>query len=149
MTNKEEERPDDAATESGSLSKKTAKKKATKKKAAKKKKNHALVIVESPAKAKTIGKYLGAGYVVKASMGHIRDLPKGKFGIDLENNFEPEYQTIRGKGKAVEELRRIAKSCEKVYLAPDLDREGEAIAWHLAESLGVPDENLDFDDFGG
>ncbi|MDG1499587.1 MAG: type I DNA topoisomerase [Planctomycetota bacterium] len=142
MTNKEEERPDDAATESGSLSKKTAKKKATKKKAAKKKKNHALVIVESPAKAKTIGKYLGAGYVVKASMGHIRDLPKGKFGIDLENNFEPEYQTIRGKGKAVEELRRIAKSCEKVYLAPDLDREGEAIAWHLAESLGVPDEKL-------
>lgn len=149
MTNKEDGRPEDAVEEAAATTtkkapaKKKAAKKATKK-ASKKaaKKNHALVIVESPAKAKTIGKYLGAGYVVKASMGHIRDLPKGKFGIDLENNFEPEYQTIRGKGKAVEELRRIAKSCERVYLAPDLDREGEAIAWHLAESLGVDEDKL-------
>jgi DNA topoisomerase-1 len=97
-----------------------------------------LVIVESPAKAKTINKYLGSSYVVKASMGHIRDLPKGKFGIDIEHGFKPEYTTIRGKGKVISELKRLARSSEAVYLAPDMDREGEAIAWHLFESLEVP-----------
>ena len=102
----------------------------------------ALVIVESPAKAKTIGKYLGKDYVVKASVGHIRDLPKGKMGIDVENGFEPAYQTIRGKGKTVDELRKAARSADAVYLAPDPDREGEAIAWHLAEILGVPEDKL-------
>ena len=112
-----------------------------KKKGARKGKR-ALVIVESPAKARTIGKYLGKDFVVKASMGHIRDLPKGKFGIDLENGFAPEYTTIRGKGKVIEELKRQAKSAGSVYLAPDMDREGEAIAWHLAEALDVPEEKL-------
>ncbi len=107
-----------------------------------KRKGKDLVIVESPSKAKTIAKYLGSGFVVKASVGHIRDLPKGKFGIDIDNRFEPEYQTIRGKGKAMEELRKAAKSANAVYLAPDPDREGEAIAWHLAESLGVSEDKL-------
>ena len=116
-----------------------APKKQVKAKASKKK---SLVIVESPAKAKTINKYLGSGYVVKASMGHIRDLPKGKFGIDLEHGFQPEYTTIRGKGKVVSELKRLAKVSEAVYLAPDMDREGEAIAWHLAESLELPQDKI-------
>ena len=107
-----------------------------------KRKGKDLVIVESPSKAKTIAKYLGSGFVVKASVGHIRDLPKGKFGIDIDNRFEPEYQTIRGKGKAMEELRKAAKSANAVYLAPDPDSEGEAIAWHLAESLGVSEDKL-------
>ncbi|MDF1800224.1 MAG: type I DNA topoisomerase [Planctomycetota bacterium] len=106
------------------------------------KKAKALVIVESPAKAKTIGKYLGSDYIVKASVGHIRDLPKGKMGIDIEAGFTPAYQTIRGKGKTVDELRKAAKSAEAVYLAPDPDREGEAIAWHLAEILDVPEDKL-------
>ncbi len=101
-----------------------------------------LVIVESPAKARTINKYLGSAFVVKASMGHIRDLPKGKFGIDVEHGFRPEYIAIRGKAKVISELKRLAKASEAVYLAPDMDREGEAIAWHLAESLEVPPERL-------
>ena len=106
------------------------------------KKGKALVIVESPAKARTINKYLGSAFVVKASMGHIRDLPKGKFGIDIEHGFEPEYTTIRGKGKVITELKRLAKASNAVYLAPDMDREGEAIAWHLSESLEVPDDKV-------
>jgi len=97
-----------------------------------------LVIVESPAKAKTINKFLGKGYVVKASMGHVRDLPKGKFGIDIEHGFAPMYQTIRGRGDALSELKKAAKGAEMVYLAPDPDREGEAIAWHLREALDLP-----------
>jgi DNA topoisomerase-1 len=101
-----------------------------------------LVIVESPAKARTINKYLGNDFVVKASMGHIRDLPKGRFGIDVEHGFQPQYTTIRGKAKVVSELKRLAKDAEAVYLAPDMDREGEAIAWHLAESLEVPEERI-------
>jgi len=105
-------------------------------------KGRSLVIVESPAKARTINKYLGKDYVVKASMGHIRDLPKGKFGIDVEHDFQPEYTTIRGKGKVIAELKRLAKSAPAVYLAPDMDREGEAIAWHLAEALDVPEDRL-------
>ncbi|MDP6520558.1 MAG: toprim domain-containing protein, partial [Planctomycetota bacterium] len=115
--------------------------KTTTKKPAKKKKK-ALVIVESPAKARTINKYLGKDFVVKASMGHVRDLPKGKFGIDLEAGFEPEYATIRGKGKTIAELKRLAKGAEAVYLAPDPDREGEAIAWHLFEALEADGDHV-------
>lgn len=94
-----------------------------------------LVIVESPAKAKTIGKYLGSSYIVKASMGHVRDLPKSQLGVDIDNNYNPKYITIRGKGDLLNDLRKEAKKSEKVFLATDLDREGEAISWHLAEAL--------------
>lgn len=96
-----------------------------------------LVIVESPAKAKTIGKYLGSKYVVKASMGHVRDLPKSQMGVDVGNHFEPKYITIRGKGDILKGLKDAAKKATKVYLAADPDREGEAIAWHLATYLGL------------
>lgn len=96
-----------------------------------------LVIVESPSKAKTIGKYLGSRYKVIASVGHVRDLPKSKLGIDIENDFEPQYITIRGKGDLIKELRKEAKKASKVYLATDPDREGEAISWHLAFLLGI------------
>lgn len=96
-----------------------------------------LVIVESPAKAKTIGKYLGSKYIVKASMGHIRDLPKSQIGVDVEHNFEPKYITIRGKGSVLKELKDARKKVKKVYLAADPDREGEAIAWHLAHYLDL------------
>ncbi len=94
-----------------------------------------LVIVESPAKARTISKFLGRGYTVKASIGHVRDLPKSQFGVDVENNFEPRYITIRGKGKILNELRESAKKADRVLLATDPDREGEAISWHLVEAL--------------
>lgn len=94
-----------------------------------------LVIVESPAKAKTIERYLGKNYIVKASMGHVRDLPKSQMGVDVENNFKPKYITIRGKGDVLKELRKAAKKAKKIYLAADPDREGEAIAWHLAYAL--------------
>lgn len=94
-----------------------------------------LVIVESPAKAKTIGKYLGKNYTVEASMGHVRDLPKSQLGVDIENNFEPKYISIRGKGDLLNKLRKEAKKADKVYLATDPDREGEAISWHLANIL--------------
>ncbi|GAB6933495.1 type I DNA topoisomerase [Calditerricola satsumensis] len=95
----------------------------------------ALVIVESPAKAKTIGKYLGRGYIVKASMGHVRDLPKSQMGVDIEKGFEPKYITIRGKGNILKELREASKKVKQVFLAADPDREGEAIAWHLTNIL--------------
>ena len=98
----------------------------------------ALVIVESPAKAKTIEKFLGKShYVVKASVGHIRDLPKSRLGVDIDNNFEPEYINIRGKGDVIKELRKEAKKSKRVYLATDPDREGEAISWHLTYILGM------------
>ncbi|RAL26313.1 type I DNA topoisomerase [Thermoflavimicrobium daqui] len=97
-----------------------------------------LVIVESPAKAKTIGKYLGKKYIVKASMGHVRDLPKSQLGVDIENHFVPKYITVRGKGDVLKELRDAKKKVKRVYLAADPDREGEAIAWHLAHSLDLP-----------
>jgi len=100
-----------------------------------------LVIVESPAKAKTIKKYLGRNYSVVASMGHVRDLPKSKLGVDLENNFEPHYINMRDKSKVIKELKAEAKGKDKIYLATDPDREGEAISWHLAHLLG-----LDLDD---
>lgn len=96
-----------------------------------------LVIVESPAKAKTIKKYLGKNYVVEASMGHVRDLPKSQLGVDVENNYEPKYITIRGKGDLLDKLKKEAKKSEKVYLATDPDREGEAISWHLANVLKI------------
>lgn len=96
-----------------------------------------LVIVESPAKAKTIEKYLGRNYKVVASVGHVRDLPKSKMGIDIENNYEPHYISIRGKGDVIKSLKKLAKKAQKVYLASDPDREGEAIAWHLAYLLGL------------
>ena len=96
-----------------------------------------LVIVESPSKAKTIGKFLGSRYKVVASVGHVRDLPKSKLGIDIENDFEPQYINIRGKGPIIRELKKEAKKASKVYLATDLDREGEAISWHLAWILGI------------
>ncbi|SDW51959.1 DNA topoisomerase I [Marininema mesophilum] len=96
-----------------------------------------LVIVESPAKAKTIGKYLGKKYIVKASMGHVRDLPKSQLGVDTKNRFEPKYITIRGKGDILKELRDARKKVKRVYLAADPDREGEAIAFHLAHSLNL------------
>ena len=96
-----------------------------------------LVIVESPAKAKTIRKFLGRNYQVKASMGHLVDLPKSQLGVDLENDFQPKYITIRGKGKILQELKDAARKANKVFLASDLDREGEAISWHLGNSLGI------------
>src|SRR2546421_6732058 len=100
-----------------------------------------LVIVESPAKAKTINKYLGDDYIVKASMGHVRDLPSKGMGVDLET-FEPEYEILESRGKVVSELKKLAKDAPDVYLATDLDREGEAIAWHLQQALGIPDSRV-------
>ena len=99
-----------------------------------------LVIVESPAKAKTIEKYLGSGYKVKASMGHVRDLPKSKMGVDIEHGFEPEYVPVKDKKELIAELKKDAKSAGTVYLATDPDREGEAISWHLKELLELPDD---------
>ena len=103
-------------------------------------KSHNLVIVESPSKAKTIGRYLGPSYTVKASMGHLRDLPKSKMGVDLENDFTPQYIAVRGKESLIRELKAEAAKADTVYLATDPDREGEAISWHLKELLGLPDE---------
>ena len=100
-----------------------------------KKAKQTLVIVESPAKAKTIEHYLGAGYVVKASMGHLIDLPKSRLAIDVENDFQPEYITVRGRAKLLKELQKDAKNSNLVLLASDPDREGEAIAWHLNHAL--------------
>ena len=100
-----------------------------------------LVIVESPAKAKTIGKFLGKGYKIEASMGHVRDLPKSQIGVDTDKDFEPKYITIRGKGDLINKLKKEAKSADKVYLATDPDREGEAISWHLANLLNINEGN--------
>lgn len=99
-----------------------------------------LVIVESPAKAKTIEKFLGRRYTVRASLGHVRDLPRSQFGVDVENGFNPKYITIRGKGEVLKELRDGAKKADRIFLATDPDREGEAIAWHLSHLLGIPDD---------
>lgn len=99
-----------------------------------------LVVVESPAKARTINKYLGSGFEVKASMGHVRDLPSKGLNVDIENDFEPTYDIMPGKKRAVTSLKAAAKKCDKLFLATDLDREGEAIAWHLSQILGVPEE---------
>jgi DNA topoisomerase I len=99
-----------------------------------------LVIVESPSKAKTIGKFLGSKYKVVASVGHIRDLPKSKLGINIENNFEPEYISIRGKGDVIKAMKKEAKDAGNIYLATDPDREGEAISWHIAYLLGIDEK---------
>ena len=100
-----------------------------------------LVIVESPAKAKTINKYLGDDYVVRASMGHVRDLPSKGMGVDLKT-FRPDYEILESRGKVITELKKLARESDRIYLATDLDREGEAIAWHLKEALGIPDERV-------
>src|SRR6184192_4067536 len=95
----------------------------------------ALIIVESPAKARTITKYLGRGYTVMASVGHVKDLPTSKLGVDLEHDFTPQYVTIKGKSQVLSDIKKKAKDVDKVFLAPDPDREGEAIAWHIAEEI--------------
>ena len=101
-----------------------------------------LIIVESPAKANTIKKFLGGNVKVIASMGHVRDLPKSSLGIDVDNDFEPKYINIRGKGDLIKSLKKEAKNAKKVYLATDPDREGEAIAWHLAHILEIPEKDI-------
>lgn len=101
-----------------------------------------LVIVESPAKVKTIKKFLGANYEVMASNGHVRDLPKSRLGIDVENDYEPKYITIRGKGDILAALRKEVKKADKIYLATDPDREGEAISWHLYEALKLEEKKV-------
>ncbi|HYC31850.1 MAG TPA: toprim domain-containing protein, partial [Gemmatimonadales bacterium] len=108
----------------------------------------ALVIVESPTKAKTIGKYLGAGFDVKATVGHLRDLPTRELGVDVDRGFEPKYVTIKGKTKTLAELKKAAKSAKEIYLATDPDREGEAIAWHVADQLAakVPTHRVLFEE---
>ena len=103
---------------------------------------NSLVIVESPAKVKTIKKFLGSTYEVDASNGHVRDLPKSQLGIDVENDYEPKYITIRGKGDILAALRKSVKKSDKVYLATDPDREGEAISWHLSKALGLEDKKM-------
>ena len=100
-----------------------------------------LVIVESPAKAKTIGKFLGRGYKVEACNGHVRDLPKSQLGVDIDQNFEPRYITIRGRGEILDRIRKEARGASKVILATDPDREGEAISWHLANILKIDPES--------
>ena len=99
-----------------------------------------LLIVESPAKSKTIKKYLGSNYTVRATMGHIRDLPKSSMGVDFDNDFEPSYLTIRGKGDVMKALKKDVKASDKVILATDPDREGEAISWHIMQALGLSDK---------
>ena len=101
-----------------------------------------LVIVESPAKVKTIKKFLGSNYEVEASNGHVRDLPKSQLGIDIENDYEPKYITIRGKGELLAKLRKSAKKADKIYLATDPDREGEAISWHLTKALKTEEDKM-------
>lgn len=118
--------------------KKTTKRKTTRRRATPKKK---LVIVESPSKAKTIGRFLGRSYKVVASLGHVRDLPKSRMGVDIEHDYQPDYISIRGKGDVIKELRKDAKNAKAVYLASDPDREGEAIAWHVSNILKLDDQD--------
>ena len=130
---------EDAEDEDGDGGDSKAKKPARPKK---RKPGSALVVVESPAKARTIGKYLGSAYTVKASVGHVRDLPKSKIGVDVEKGFEPVYEVIDGKKKVVAEIRKAAREVETVFLASDPDREGEAIAWHIAEEIKDVNDNV-------
>ncbi|MCH7554791.1 MAG: DNA topoisomerase I, partial [Proteobacteria bacterium] len=95
-----------------------------------------LVIVESPAKARTVGRYLGSDYEVMASLGHVRDLPSGSMGVEVENEFAPTYEVLKNKTKVVQELKKASKNAEAIYLATDPDREGEAISWHLVSAAG-------------
>src|SRR3974390_926394 len=122
-----------AAASSGSSPRKKAAPAASK---TARKREHYLVIVESPAKAKTIKKYLGPGYSVTASVGHVKDLPKSKMGVDVAHDFAPPYEVIKGKIKVLSDIKRAAHAASRVYLATDPDREGEAIAWHIAEEVG-------------
>jgi DNA topoisomerase-1 len=101
-----------------------------------------LIIVESPAKVKTLQKFLGGDYVIKASVGHIKDLPEGELGVDLQKDFQPQYVTISGKAKIIREMKKASKEVKNIYLGPDPDREGEAIAWHIAEEIGNGDKNI-------
>ena len=101
-----------------------------------------LIVVESPTKVKTLQKFLGGDYVIKASVGHIKDLPEGELGVDLQKDFQPEYVTISGKGKIIQELKKASKEVKNIYLGPDPDREGEAIAWHIAEEIGDGNKNI-------
>jgi DNA topoisomerase-1 len=101
-----------------------------------------LIVVESPAKVKTLQKFLGGNYIVKASVGHVKDLPESELGVDIENDFRPHYVTISGKGKIIGELKKASKGVENIYLGPDPDREGEAIAWHIAEEIGDGGKNI-------
>jgi len=101
-----------------------------------------LIIVESPTKVKTLQKFLGGDYVIKASVGHIKDLPEGELGVDLQKDFQPQYVTISGKAKIIRELKKASKGVKNIYLGPDPDREGEAIAWHIAEEIGNGDKNI-------
>ena len=130
-----------SAAKKSAAKKTTAKKSTAKKSAAKKKPNKTLLVVESPSKAKIISKYLGSKYKVMASVGHVRDLPKSRLGVDVDNNFEPEYINIRGKAETIKELRKEAQSAKNVLLATDPDREGEAISWHLAYLLGLDEDS--------
>jgi DNA topoisomerase-1 len=119
----------------GKAAKKTASKAKRKPSTRTKQAAEALVVVESPTKARTLGKYLGRGYAVKATVGHLRDLPTRELGVDVDAGFQPKYVTIKGKAKTLNEIKRAAKKASKVYLATDPDREGEAIAWHVADQL--------------
>ena len=119
-------------------SKKTAAKKSTARSA----RGKTLVIVESPAKARTIHKYLGNDYVIEASMGHIIDLPKSRMAVDIQNKFEPEYITVRGRAPILNRLKKLAEASKEVLLAPDPDREGEAISWHLKRALSPRNSNI-------
>ena len=138
---------DRSVEKTGGAKKKTAgKKKAAGKTKTAKKRSGTLVIVESPAKAKTIEKYLGGSYTVLASMGHLIDLPKSRLGINIEENFEPEYLTIRGKAKLLKELQKAAKKNRTVLLASDPDREGEAISFHIRNALLSKDRSWTYAD---
>ena len=103
---------------------------------------HSLIIVESPAKARTIGKYLGSDFKIEASVGHVKDLPKKTLGVDIEHEFDTKYEVIRGKGKLLKKIRDMAGKADAVYLAPDPDREGEAIAWHIADEIRKKNDNI-------
>src|SRR5262245_62165676 len=102
------------------------------------------LIVESPTKAKTISRYLGKDFTVVSTVGHIRDLPKSKLGVDLEHNFEPQYETITGKTRVIAALKDAVKGADEIYIAPDPDREGEAIGWHVAQLLKKPVKRVEF-----
>jgi len=125
-----------------SPTRKTKTVKKTEKAAPKKKAGHSLVIVESPTKQKTIAKFLGKGYTIMATLGHIRDLPSRQLGVDEANNFEPQYVVLPKAKKVIPGLKEAVKKSDRVFLATDFDREGEAIAWHVAEVLKVPPEQL-------
>jgi len=129
------------AEKKSAAKKTTAKKSTAKRTAAKKKPQKTLLVVESPSKAKIISKYLGSKYKVMASVGHVRDLPKSRLGVDVDNNFEPEYINIRGKAETIKELKKEAQNAKNVLLATDPDREGEAISWHLAYLLGLDEDS--------